>query len=62
VKHIADVSRQRPAPANTFQDIVCDVNDVLSSVLDAKGSSLVLVTLISDKCEIPPIDGGETNT
>ena len=50
MEHIRHVSVQKPASADDFQDLVCDVTFVLIQMLAAKGGSSPALNFIDDKC------------
>ena len=52
VKHIAALTKENPAPANAFQDIICEVVGVSVSLVGFKGGqNPPAKALATDKCD-----------
>ena len=53
MSHIQRISRECPAKAALWQDVMCEANEVLLQLLSAKGGELPIMEFISDKCDLP---------
>ncbi len=54
VKHLGELSQQRPIVANAFQEIICLANDTLVNLLGNLGGAAPIKQFVSDKCDLPP--------
>lgn len=54
MKHLGELSQQRPIAANAFQEIICLANDTLVNLLGNLGGAAPIKQFVSDKCDLPP--------
>ena len=59
MKHFVGISKSRPCSADAVQDIICEVNDVLSALLTFKGGASAVKDLGTLKCELPEVGSGD---
>ena len=54
MSHLRQISEKKPVRAAEWQDLLCELNDMLATVLAIKGANIPLVTYVEEKCA--PVD------
>lgn len=57
MKHIVGLTKSRPNSADAFQNVICQFNQTLNSIVGVKGGSLPGKDFFADKCGFSADDG-----
>lgn len=62
VKHVKVLTGGAMARATAFQDVICDVVNILVAVLTSMGGSSPILNYLGDKCTVPQPNDNNTTT
>ena len=53
MKHVKSLTKQTPANAAIWQEILCQVNAFVAALLGSFGGAAPILAFIEEKCDLP---------